>query len=113
MPMVMPVQKFENPSYVSAVCRESKDPIFISENGSENMVLMSMDQYRKTLSRIEIYTRIEEAEAAIAEGDEMDAYEHLNTLGSSVHAVPLRRTGGHHSHHSIFPRTTGLREYPS
>ena len=50
------------------------------------MVLMSMDQYRKTLSRIEIYTRIEEAEAAIAEGDEMDAYEHLNTLGSGVHA---------------------------
>ena len=86
MPMVMPVQKFENPSYVSAVCRESKDPIFISENGSENMVLMSMDQYLKTLSRIEIYTRIEEAEAAIAEGDEMDAYEHLNTLGSGVHA---------------------------
>ena len=83
MPMVMPVQKFENPSYVSAVCRESKDPIFISENGSENMVLMSMDQYRKTLSRIEIYTRIEEAEAAIAEGDEIDAYEHLNTLGST------------------------------
>ena len=86
MPMVMPVQKFANPSYVSAVCRESKDPIFISENGAENMVLMSMDQYRKTLSRIEIYTRIEEAEAAIAEGDEMDAYEHLNTLGSCVHA---------------------------
>lgn len=45
MPMVMPIQKLENSTYVSAVCRESKDPIFITENGSENMVLMSMDQY--------------------------------------------------------------------
>ena len=86
MPMAMPVQKFEDPAYVSAVCRESKDPIFISENGSENMVLMSMDQYRRTLSRIEIYTSIEEAESAIAEGDEMDAYEHLNSIGRSIHA---------------------------
>ena len=86
MPMVMPIQKLENLTYVSAVCRESKDPIFITENGSENMVLMSMDQYRKTLSRIEIYTRIEEAESAINNGDEIDAYEHLNSLGSRCHA---------------------------
>ena len=86
MPMVMPIQKLENSTYVSAVCRESKDPIFITENGSENMVLMSMDQYRKTLSRIEIYTRIEEAESAIDNGDEIDAYEHLNSLGSRCHA---------------------------
>ncbi len=86
MPMVMPIQKLENPTYVSAVCRESKNPIFISDNGSEDMVLMSMDQYRKTLAKIEIYTRIEESESSIAAGDEMDAYEHLNSLGDRVHA---------------------------
>jgi len=86
MPMVMPIQKLGNPTYVSAVCRESRDPIFISDNGAENMVLMSMEQYRKVLSRIEIYSRIDEAETAIAGGDEMDAYEHLNTLRGRSHA---------------------------
>jgi len=86
MPMVMPIQKLENPTYVAAVCRESRDPIFISENGTENMVLMSMEQYRKTLARIEIYARIDEAEKAIAEGDEVDAYRHLNTLRGRSHA---------------------------
>jgi len=86
MPMVMPIQKLENPTYVAAVCRESRDPIFISENGTENMVLMSMEQYRKTLARIEIYARIDEAEKAIAEGDEVDAYRHLNALRGRSHA---------------------------
>jgi len=86
MPMVMPIQKLGNPTYVSAVCRESRDPIFISDNGAENMVLMSMEQYRKVLSRIEIYSRIDEAETAIAGGDEMDAYAHLTTLRGRSHA---------------------------
>jgi len=85
MPMVMPIQKLGNPEYVSAVCHESRDPIFISDNGAENMVLMSMEQYRKTISRMEIYSSIDEAEKAIAAGDEMDAYEHLSTLRNRAH----------------------------
>ena len=76
--------RYENP--IEHTCDVREGQIFISENGSENMVLMSMDQYRKTLSRIEIYTRIDEAESAIDNGDEIDAYEHLNSLGSRCHA---------------------------
>lgn len=86
MPMVIPIQKLEDTSYVASVCREAMEPIFISENGAENMVLMSMDQYRRNLARMEIYSKIEEAETAIAAGDEMDAFEHLASLKDRCHA---------------------------
>ena len=80
MPRVMQIEKFDNVDYVSTVCRETDDPIFVMNHGSEDMVLMNVDYYRKVMAKLEIYSKLDEAEKAIASGEEMDAIEHLNSL---------------------------------
>ena len=80
MPRMMQIEKFDDADYVSTVCRETDDPIFVMNHGAEDMVIMNIDYYRRVMAKLEIYAKLEEAESAVSNGDEMDAFEHLNSL---------------------------------
>ena len=80
MPQIIPIRDLKNTSEISALCRASAEPIFITKNGYGDMVIMSMETYEKYLYLQDVYTKLDTAEKDIAEGRTRDARESLRTL---------------------------------
>lgn len=59
MPMVMPIREFGNAEKVRSVCMNASDPIFISRDGKEEMVLLNIALYNHLFARAEIYRKLE------------------------------------------------------
>lgn len=47
MPKIIPIRDLKNTSRISELCHSSDQPVFITKNGYEDMVIMSMDTYEK------------------------------------------------------------------
>lgn len=45
MPQIIPIRDLKKTSEVSQMCKEAKEPIFITKNGYGDMVIMSMEMY--------------------------------------------------------------------
>lgn len=82
MPMVMPIKEFGNAEKVRRVCLNATDPIFISDDGKEDMVLLNMGLYNKLFAKMEIYDKLAEGEQDITNGRESDAFAMLDRLGA-------------------------------
>ena len=75
----IPIRDLKNTSEISAMCKQSNAPIFITKNGYNDMVIMSAEVY----DRIRLYTVYEkmmEAEADIQAGRVAYARESLAGL---------------------------------
>lgn len=75
----IPIRDLKNTAEISALCKQSSSPIFITKNGYNDMVIMSAEVY----DRIRLYTVYEkmmEAEADIQAGRVKDAKESLSGL---------------------------------
>jgi len=80
MSYTISLDKLADPRPICRSCVSSSDPIFITEDGEERMVLLNFSSYRKLLGKVQVYQALEEGEVAIENGDEMDAFEHLESL---------------------------------
>ena len=47
MPKIITIRDLKNSSKISKMCKESKEPIFITKNGYGDMVIMNMDVYEQ------------------------------------------------------------------
>ncbi|MGO1369094.1 MAG: type II toxin-antitoxin system Phd/YefM family antitoxin [Senegalia sp. (in: firmicutes)] len=56
---------------ISKLCHETNEPIFITKNGYGDMVVMSIDTYEKTLGKLELYSKLIEAEEQIKNWEEI------------------------------------------
>ena len=83
MPMVMPIKEFGNADKVRSVCLNATDPIFVSSDGKEDMVLLNIGLYKELFAKIEVYRKLDEGERDAAEGRESDAFAMLDRLGAS------------------------------
>ena len=83
MPMVMPIKEFGNVEKVRSVCMNATDPIFISDDGREDMVLLNIGLYNKLFARMEIYGKLAEGERDVSHGRVSDAFAMLDRLGTS------------------------------
>ena len=64
--------------WLSPLCHETQEPIFITKNGYGDLVVMSMETYEDLLASTEIDNAITESEAQISSGEELlDAKEVL------------------------------------
>lgn len=81
MPMVMPIREFGNAEKVRSMCMNTSDPIFISRDGKEEMVLLNIALYNHLFARAEVYRKLDEGERDVAEGRESDAFAMLERLG--------------------------------
>ena len=77
MPQIIPIKDLKNTSTISQMCRESKEPIYITKNGYGDMVIMSVQMYEESLYMHDVYAKLEAAEKQIAEGKVLDADESL------------------------------------
>ena len=62
MPRIIPIRDLKNTTHISQMCKESKEPIFITKNGYGDMVVLSMEAYENLQFESEVYFKLREAE---------------------------------------------------
>ncbi|HBU12838.1 MAG TPA: type II toxin-antitoxin system Phd/YefM family antitoxin [Clostridiales bacterium] len=84
MPQIIPIKDLKNTSGISQMCHEAREPIYITKNGYGDMVIMSVQMYEEKLRMLDVYSKLEAAEAQIAEGKVMDADESLASIRAEL-----------------------------
>jgi prevent-host-death family protein len=79
MQQCVPIRDLKNTSAISELCHATKEPIFITKNGYQDMVIMSAETYDR-IRLYSVYEKLMEAEEDIAAGRVSDAYESLDRL---------------------------------
>lgn len=69
---IVPIRDLRNTNEISERCKNTSEPIFITKNGYGDMVLMSMETYQRTVAMSEVYRKLMEAEAELADGRGVD-----------------------------------------
>lgn len=87
MPNIRPISDLRNnANEISEFCHREREPVFITKNGTGDMVVMSIETYERQQALIELYNKLSEAEAEIANGViGEDFIEVAKKLRSSVH----------------------------
>ena len=80
MPQIIPIRDLKKTSELSAMCKEAKEPVFITKNGYGDMVIMSMETYERTMFLNDVYRKLEEGERSIEAGDVMDGFDSLRAI---------------------------------
>ncbi|GEM_PF-1562224 len=68
------------------MCRESREPIFVTKNGYGDMVIMSMELYERKMRLLDVYEKLSAAEAQVQAGKVRDAGESLRELRKTCDA---------------------------
>jgi len=68
MPIVRPLTDFCDTGRITELCRQKNEPVFLTQNGSDQLVVMSKETYEKQLGLLEIYRKLSAAEKQLEEG---------------------------------------------
>ncbi len=71
MPEIRPIKDLRNTTEISKLCHETQEPIFITKNGYGDLVVMSIETYRKSMAKLDLYQKLAEAEAQMKNADEL------------------------------------------
>ena len=80
MPQIVPIRDLKNTTEISKLCHTADEPIFITKNGYGDMVIMSMDVFRRDMLMQDVYRKIDEAEEEFAQGKALNAKETMKAL---------------------------------
>jgi len=80
MPIIKPASELRN-NYIqiSRLAREAKQPIFLTKNGTGDMVLLSMEEYDEKIALLDLYEKLAEGEEALKLG-RMKTLEEVGAL---------------------------------
>ena len=71
MPNIRPISDLRNSANeISDFCKQTREPVFITRNGTGDMVVQSMAEYERQQALIDLYSKLSVAEAEIADGAE-------------------------------------------
>ena len=79
MSQCIPIRDLKNTAEISQMCKKAKEPIYITKNGYNDMVIMSAEMYEK-IRLYTVYEKLMEAEADIEEGRVKEARSSLNNM---------------------------------
>jgi len=68
MPTFKPISELGNTNEISELCHNSLEPVFITNNGYGDLVIMSIEAYESKLAKTELYEKLAEAEEDITHG---------------------------------------------
>ena len=71
MPQIRPIKDLRNTTEISELCHASNEPIFITKNGYGDLVVMSIETYERTLAKLELYQKLDEAESQLKNRDDL------------------------------------------
>lgn len=60
MSIIVPVTEMRDTNKFSKICRESKEPVFVTKNGYGDFVCMNMELYEETMGKIDVQKKIYE-----------------------------------------------------
>ena len=70
MPKIRPISDLRNKSQqISKLCHDSGEPVYITKNGQDDMVVMSVAAYERDQARLELYGLLDDAEGDVSAGD--------------------------------------------
>ena len=75
----IPIRDLKNTAAVSEMCKKSAAPIFVTNNGYNDMVIMSAEVYDR-IRLVSVYEKLMEAEADIEEGRVLEGSASLRRL---------------------------------
>lgn len=87
MPSIRPISDLRNSAHeISDFCKSTREPVFITRNGSGDMVIMSIEMFERKEALLDLYTKLAEAEAEEAEGEAgIDFAAYAARLRDEVH----------------------------
>lgn len=77
----IPIRELKDTSNISQLCHASAEPITITKNGYDDMVIMSTEVYNR-IRLYSIYEELMKAEKDIADGNVRDAFSSINSIRS-------------------------------
>ena len=72
MPFIRPIKELRNTSEISDLCHQTKEPVFITKNGREDMVIMSNETYERSIVSTEVMIKLLIAQQQLADGIHVD-----------------------------------------
>ena len=87
MPSIRPIPDLRNnANEISDFCRQTREPVYITRNGTGDMVVMSIEEYERQQALIDLYGKLAVAEQEIASGAEGEDFLTLaQSLRERVH----------------------------
>lgn len=87
MPNIRPISDLRNSANeISDFCRQTREPVFITRNGTGDMVVMNIEEYERSQALIDLYGKLATAEQEIAAGAEgEDFLTFAKRLRGNVH----------------------------
>lgn len=87
MPSIRPISDLRNSANeISDFCRQTREPVYITRNGTGDMVVMNIEEYERNQALIDLYGKLAVAEQEIAAGAEgEDFLSFAKRLRENIH----------------------------
>lgn len=71
MPSIRPISDLRNSANdISDFCRQTREPVYITRNGTGDMVVLNMEEFERREALIDLYAKLAVAEEEIIGGAE-------------------------------------------
>lgn len=89
MPHIRPISDLRNSANeISDLCKSTREPVYITRNGTGDMVIMSMEMFERREAQLELYANLAEAEAEAMSGKTgVDFEEFAKKLRRKIHGT--------------------------
>lgn len=75
MPTIRPISDLRNSANeISDFCRQTRQPVYITRNGTGDMVVLSMEEYERQQALIDLYGKLAVAEQEVASGAQREDF---------------------------------------
>ena len=69
MPSIRPISDLRNSANdISDFCRQTREPVYITRNGTGDMVVLNMEEFERREALIDLYAKLAVAEEEISNG---------------------------------------------
>lgn len=69
MPSIRPISDLRNSAKdIPDFCRQSREPVYITRDGTVDMVVLNIEEYERRMAPIDLYGKLAVAEAEISSG---------------------------------------------
>ncbi len=91
MPMIRPISDLRNnANEISDFCHQTREPVFITRNGSGDMVVLSTEEFERRSALLELYGKLAVAEQEIADGAKGEDFQTVaRQLRERVHGTGI------------------------
>jgi len=91
MPIIRPISDLRNSANeISDFCRRTREPVYITRNGTGDMVVLSAEEYERQQALLTLYGKLAVAEQEIAAGAESkDFLAVARQMREQIHGTEL------------------------